>query len=107
MDDLVAGARSVRDGVFNTLDAVARQSRSANAALVEHVRGLTIGYEPAQPAGPDPAPERDTRFEPEDEWRLPARSGDLASGTGPSGAPPAPRGSQDEDDDDFPQTWLR
>jgi hypothetical protein len=102
MDELASSARSARDGIFNTLDAVGRQSRAANAALVEHVRGLTIGYEPAQTAADRTEPERDTRFDPEDEWELPARSGDALTGSGPT----ASRAGQD-DDEDFPQTWLR
>jgi hypothetical protein len=100
MQDLVSGARSARDGVFNTLDAVGRQTRAANAALVEHVRGLTLTRAPDPPEQPV-EPERDTRFDPEDEWELPVRRTE----PGPAATAAAPR--DDTDDDEFSQTWLR
>ena len=106
MDELVSGAHSTRDGVINSLDAVGRRTRAANAALVAHVRGLTLDREPGRPGpveGSDGARERDTRFDPEDEWELPGR------GAQPAAAAPgaSPRQSSDDDDEDYPQTWLR
>ena len=105
MQELVSGAHSTRDGVFNTLDAVGRRTRSAHAALVDRVR--TLRTEPADP--PDEASEaaaagRDTRFDPEDEWELSVRGANAAPADSTGFGP---RAGREADDEEFPQTWLR
>lgn len=95
MGELVAGAHSARDAVVNTLDAVGRRTRAANAALVARVRELAGA--PAADRSGEAAAERDTRFDPEEGWELP-----------PDSAPARDhRQPRDPDEEDDPQTWLR
>ena len=99
MGELVAGAHSARDAVVNTLDAVGRRTRAANAALVARVREQALAGAPARPdRSGEAAAERDTRFDPEEGWEPPPdsdRAGDH-------------RQSRDQDEEeDYPQTWLR
>jgi len=123
MDQLVAESRSSRDAAFNALDSVARESKRATTTLAAQVerfvqvhetglarilqaeiprllaeRGVTTGDAGAAPAAQ--APGRDTRFDPEDEW-------DLVRPAEPRASQPAARPGADDDDDDYPQTWLR
>lgn len=108
LDDLVAGARSDRDGVFNTLDAVSRRTEAASAHLVAEAERLIADRRaaPADVAGvPDRPVERDTRFDPEDEWEL--ASGALAGGAAAGNTPRAGRDEYNDDDDGGPHTWLR
>ena len=95
MQDLVSGAHSARDGVINTLDAVGRRTRAANAALADRVRALQLTR-----------PERDTRFDPEDEWELPAPVTGTARTTGTVG-PRADRDAYEDDENEDSRTWLR
>src|SRR6185312_12613275 len=70
MDQLVAAARSSRDAVVNTLDAIERKSRATNATLVHQAEEICAEH-PKQPLAAPlsvTATERDTRFDPEDEW---------------------------------------
>lgn len=106
LDDLVAGARSARDGLFNTLDAVSRRTEAASAQLAAEAERLVVERRAAQErdaAAADPRAERDTRFDPEDEWELPSHDA-LSSGAKASNAP---RAAPDEDDESGPETWLR
>jgi hypothetical protein len=116
MDQLVSGARASRDGVVNTLDAVERKSRAANASLAQQVAKICADH-PKQPARATADPpqlivdERDTRFDPEDEWDVagPSTSA-IISGAAASNTPVGNRAAADDDDDDgdgYPTTWLR
>jgi hypothetical protein len=121
MDGLVNEARASRDSTFNALDAVERESlrnsqrlagqvdryvqvHETSLAQILRLEVPRLLAEQAEP-GREPstgAPERDTRFDPEDQWEL-----DSAAAS-PSSAAPAPRRAQDSDDDDgYPDTWLR
>lgn len=116
MDQLVAGARASRDGVFNTLDAVERKSLAANASLVQQVAKICVEHTKRQPAeaaaGPGPviANERDTRFDPEDEWDVAGPRAAVTRAAGASDTPVgnlAAAGDDEADSDGFPETWLR
>jgi hypothetical protein len=111
MDELVAGARSSRDAAFNTLDAIERQTRAASNELARRIEKV-IAENPATKkaalVAPDPASgvqqaredSRDARFDPEDEWDV--------AGPDTAGAPSPPAATRATDDeDDYPQTWLR
>lgn len=127
MDGLVTEARASRDRAFNTMHAVDRESQRATQRLAAQVTRFMGIHERAMaqllrtevprlhaeqtsaesdeektiPAG-QPANERDTRFDPEDEWA-------------PESPPPPPPAAQkaalgrrfDHDDEDYPETWLR
>ena len=107
MDQLVAGARSSRDAAVNTLDAVARRSRAANAALVQQVAGICTEH-PKYAEHPKHATERDARFDPEDGWNVAAPEA-LGDGAAASNTPVHRRLPVPDDDDyeGFPETWLR
>ena len=101
-EGLVADARASRDGAFNTLDAINRQTRAVSDGLVREVDQLLAAERAAeQPPDPSLGGERDARFDPEDEWDLPTRS------AAPPPDPAAPRRRDDDDEDGYPQTWLR
>jgi hypothetical protein len=110
MDQLVAGARSSRDAVVNTLDAIERKSRATSAALVRQAEEICV-ERPKQPilAAPQPATatERDTRFDPEDEWDAAPEA--VVNGAAASNTPvrKADPGADDASDDGIPETWLR
>ena len=138
MDGLVSAARSTRDGVFNTLDAVDRQTKLASDSLARQVQRFCAEQAAAARArNASPEPARDARFDPEDEWDLRARDA-LASGAAAASgagvarddAPIASDTATDtatdtttdtatdtatvtttdtaaDDEDDYPQTWLR
>ena len=97
MDQLVAGARSARDGAFNTLDAIDRQTRTAMRDIQQTLAQF-VEAERNRQADPS-AEERDARFDPE-EWELPAAT---------NGPPPQPSRQRDDqgDEDEYPETWLR
>lgn len=101
VDDLVGGARADRDGVFNTLDAINRQTRAVSDRLVAQVDQF-LASAPAKQTVPNPDDERDTRFDPEDEWDLPLPTMPH-SDTQPRRTP----SSTSSEDDDLPDTWLR
>ena len=101
VDDLVAGARADRDGVFNTLDAINRQTRAASDRLAAQVDQF-LASAPAEQSVPNPDDERDTRFDPEDEWDLP-----LPTAPSSDPQPGRPRSTAASEDDDLPETWLR
>lgn len=114
MDGLVAESRASRDRAFNALDAVNRESaRNADricAEVIKFVDEHGVGTARPSVAVPAPAPERDTRFDPEEEWdRQPAPA--PSSSVSSSSARPAAAGLRDDalddDDDDDGPTWLR
>lgn len=93
MDRLVAGARSSRDAAFNSLDAIDRQTRAASEQMRARIEQFFLAH-PAT-AIPGEGTARDARFDPEDEWDLPRRD----QAPGPTAI--------ENDDDDYPPTWLR
>ena len=105
LDGLVSDARSTRDGVFNTLDAVDRQTTLSSQSLARQVqrfcaeRAASARARRAAAGAP-----RDVRFDPEDEWDLPARtlSTNAASVTSAGDA-----AVLDDDTDNYPESWLR
>jgi hypothetical protein len=104
MEELVAGARSARDGVFNSLDAVQRQTRGAGQALVAQIEAqVNEVSRRAAPHNMAAARDRDARFDPEDEWEV-AGPDPIASGAAAGNTPVRDEG---EDGDGYPQTWLR
>jgi hypothetical protein len=98
VDDLVAGARADRDGVFNTLDAINRQTRAVSDRLAAQVDQF-LASAPAKQTVPDLDDDRDTRFDPEDEWELPLPTVPHSD--------TQPRSATSNEDDDLPETWLR
>jgi hypothetical protein len=116
MDQLVSESRSTRDSAFNALDAVNRDSRRAGAELGAQVaakvaeqkarEALQAAPAHTEPSAPEPADPN--RFAPEDEWEL-AEPAPPASP--PPSAPPVARTTSprvaDDDEDDYPATWLR
>jgi hypothetical protein len=114
MDRLVVGARSSRDGKFNSLDAVDRQTRAASVALSARIESIIAANRPAQPERADadapPGTERDARFDPEDEWELTDPSSRGTTRPAAGGAQPSSGFRQrpdDGDSEDHPPTWLR
>ena len=105
MDGLVSDARSARDGVFNTLDAVDRQTKLAGASLARQVQRFFAEQAAAARAQQAAAQEsRDARFDPEDEWDVQAP----AASTGDPGHASGRNAADDPDDaDNYPETWLR
>jgi hypothetical protein len=116
MDGLVAEARASRDHAVNAIDAVQRESKRDNArlagqvdrymrvhetSLAEILRREVPRLQDEADASPDAAPVRDARFDPEDEWEV--------SGPPAQAAPaaPLPQRFADDDEDDYPATWLR
>lgn len=99
MDELVAGARSERDGAFNTLDAIDRQTRTA-MRQIQQTAAQFVAEQRSRQDTPS-ADERDARFDPE-EWELPAPDATHAG-------PPQPSRTRDDqgDEDEYPETWLR
>ena len=99
MDGLVAGARADRDAAVNTLDAVDRQAKAAREQIGETV----VVVRPPEAADLEAAAAavRDDRFDPE-EW-----GGTQPSTSGSPHVPPTGRARQDDDEDDYPETWLR
>jgi hypothetical protein len=115
MDGLVSDARSERDQVFNTLDAVDRRTKLSSESLARQVQRF-LGEQAAaaraerdtdaRAAQSEPS-ERDARFDPEDEWEL--RAPGAVAGGAAAAAGRAVDQSADEtaDDDEYPDTWLR
>jgi hypothetical protein len=104
VDGLVAGARADRDGVFNTLDAINRQTRAVSDRLAGQVEEFLVAAEQKRARQAVTAGERDARFDPEDEWELPATAEQLADAQPQRGAASS---RSTDDDDDLPETWLR
>jgi hypothetical protein len=110
MDRLVAGARASRDGEFNTLDAVDRQTRAASVALAARIESIIAANraDPQTPGAAEGAPERDARFDPEDEWELAGPSTPTAArAVGGGGRSDADQDGPDAENEDYPPTWLR
>jgi hypothetical protein len=109
MDQLVAGARSLRDSTFNTLDAVQRQTTAARDELAERVQTFNRERADALQEQAKAVTVRDTRFDPEDEWEVSGPA--LAAGGQRRAAAPSVPSSQSrarqDDEDDYPDTWLR
>jgi hypothetical protein len=115
MDGLVSDARSERDQVFNTLDAVDRRTKLSSESLARQVQRFLAEQAAATRAERDADPgaarpeqsERDARFDPEDEWEL--RTSDAVAGGAAAAAGRAVDQTADEtaDDDEYPETWLR
>lgn len=126
MDGLVAEARSSRDGAFNALDAVQRESRRNTQRLAGQVDRYLRVHEtsmaeilrrevprllaeqdgtrpdPGETPGTGGPAARDARFDPEDEWEV------SGPDTGEScSAARVATPARDDDDDDYPGTWLR
>ncbi len=112
MDGLVSDARSARDQVFNTVDAVDRRTKLSSESLARQVQRFIAEQAAEARAARDAErdternteqTERDARFDPEDEWEL--RAPEAVAG----GAAAAAGRAVDEtsDDDDYPETWLR
>ncbi len=108
MDGLVSDARSERDQVFNTLDAVDRRTKRSSESMARQVQRFIAEQAAAQRAERAGAEsERDARFDPEDEWEL--RAPDAVAGGAAAAAGRAVDQAADEtvDDEEYPETWLR
>jgi hypothetical protein len=103
VDELVVGARADRDGAFNTLDAINRQTRAASDRLAGQVDQFLADAKDASAEAAVTGEERDARFDPEDEWDLPS----VVHPGGGAADPPQPGATRDDEDDDFADTWLR
>jgi len=111
MDGLVSDARSTRDGVFNTLDAVDRQTKLSSQSLARQVQRFCAEQAAAARAERASATTRDARFDPEDEWDVrgpSAVASGAAAATGRAVADSSDTGPERNDDtDNYPDTWLR
>ncbi len=118
MDGLVNDARSARDQVFNTLDAVDRRTKLSSESMARQVQRFIAEQAAAARAERDPdraaraeRSEHDARFDPEDEWELRAPDAVAGGAAAAAGRPanPMAHDTADEtaDDDEYPDTWLR
>lgn len=106
MDQLVSGARSHRDGAINTIDAVDRQTKAASEQIARTV--VEVPPPTVQDRTGEPNVSRDDRFDPE-EWNgSEQRRGAAPTPAAAPNTAPAPRARRgDDDEDDYPETWLR